>query len=130
VGGGALKEEGEEARGGRGGGTAREVGDDLTGGPHLSVAAWEKERGRVGEWAAWAGEEMGRWDFVGRCEKKERRGEGKGGPRVRREGGPRGWADRVCFVFFPFFPFLFKSIFKPISNLLNSNLLHVFKFKF
>jgi hypothetical protein len=29
-----------------------------------------------------------------------------------------------------FFPFLFKSIFKPISNLLNSNLLHVFKFKF
>jgi hypothetical protein len=29
-----------------------------------------------------------------------------------------------------FFSFSFQIHFKPISNLLNSNLLHVFKFKF
>jgi hypothetical protein len=72
------------------------LGTHLTGGPHLSV------RGR---------------------EEGER----------RRLCGPRGpiadWAGGVGldwllgFVFFSFsFPFLFKSIFKPISNLLNSNL--------
>jgi hypothetical protein len=46
-----------------------------------------------------------------------------------------GWAvgldggnglDRFCFFLFSFFQILFK----PISNLFHSNLLHLFKFKF
>jgi hypothetical protein len=109
VGGGALKEEGEEARGGRGGGVGvREgggrwrkkgrgswrLGTHLTGGPHLSA------RG------------------------SERRGRGTGaGPRVGRKWCrlQRGWwvglAGKVCF--FLFFQILFNTSFQ---HLLNSNL--------
>jgi hypothetical protein len=45
----------------------------------------------------------------------------------KKERGEVGWAEkreRVGSLFF------FKSFFKPISNLLNSNLFHVFKLKF
>jgi hypothetical protein len=60
-----------------------------------------------------------------------KRGSGPCGPEGLGRGGDgglgsRGRLDRfVClFVFF------FKPIFKPISNLFKSNLLHLFKFKF
>jgi hypothetical protein len=54
---------------------------------------------------------------------------GRGGG--RKEGEVRWAAGGLgCFVFLFFLPFLFKSILKSISNLLNSNLLHVFKLKF
>jgi hypothetical protein len=57
---------------------------------------------------------MGLKQKLGRGEKKERRGD-----------GPRGIG--LGFVFFFFF-FLFFS--NPLQTLLNSHLLHVFKFKF
>jgi hypothetical protein len=70
VGGGALRGRG----GGRGGRTAPrqcdprghgrerrpEVGDDLTGGPHLSVAAWERGREAGVGGPAWAERWLGR----------------------------------------------------------------------
>jgi hypothetical protein len=61
--------------------------------------------------------------------------EREGGRRAERAGlgqnlrwAAAGKGDWVDLLFFSFF--LFKSFFKPISNLLNSNLLHVFKLKF
>jgi hypothetical protein len=86
-----------------GGGAGEEGGwrweTSPTGGPHLSVRG--RERRGEGGGRKWAG--LGRI-----CD------------------GSRGWVRIGLICFFSFF---FKSFFKPISNLLNSNLFHVFKLK-
>jgi hypothetical protein len=65
---------------------------------------------------------------------RERGGKGAGavGPKGL-VGRGLGWVVSFFFLFFSFLffsSFSFQILFKPISNLLNSNLLHVFKFKF
>jgi hypothetical protein len=67
---------------------------------------------------------------VGEREREEREGGGGVGRLWAERGWAAGWVRLGgCFLFF-FFSFLFKSNFKPISNLLNSNLFHLFKLKF
>jgi hypothetical protein len=64
---------------------------------------------------------------VGKRE-RERRGGGRWwavGPEVERPAG-FGWAGGLGLFFF----FFFKSISNQFQTLLNSNLLHLFKFKF
>jgi hypothetical protein len=72
-----------------------------TGGPHLSAA-----------------EREGRWE-AGRV------GRNGDGPRLELDNEGGSWAGVAGL-----FCFFFKSFFKPISNILNSNLFHVFKLKF
>jgi hypothetical protein len=72
----------------------------------------ERERGEAGaKWAA-----LGR-KLVGPAGKRKKGEVGRG----------VGWL--FCFFSF-FFSFSFQILFKLISNLLNSNLFHVFKLKF
>jgi hypothetical protein len=88
----------------------------LTGGPRPSVRGREEgERGA----GFWAGSETGRRPAAEINRKKE------GG-----EMGRVGRMGREEFFFFFFFSF-FKSLFlNQFQTFLNSNLLHVFKFKF
>jgi hypothetical protein len=93
-----------------------EVGDDLDRWAP-PVGGCVRERGREGEWAAWAGEEMGRRRFHGPLRKKRKKEEkGRGGPRGKEGGwaGPRVEVRWVCF--FLFFQIHFKPIFQPFLN--------------
>jgi hypothetical protein len=81
------------------------------------VGERERERRGGGRWWAVGPEEGKR---ATQEEKKQEVGRGS-----RWAGGGLGRLDRFCF-----FLFFFKSISKLFQTLLNSNLLHLFKFKF
>jgi hypothetical protein len=97
-------------RAARGGGGWR-LGTSPTGGPHLSARG--RERGEE----AGAGGPLGRKWELGRGWKKN-------------EGGEVGRGVGLAVSLSLFFFFFFKSISNQFQTLLNSNLLHLFKFKF
>jgi hypothetical protein len=76
------------------------------------------------------GEEADGWAPSAREREGERRGTGAGGPAwAESRDGPRGLGWVCCF--FSFFSFSFSNPFlNQFQTFLNSNLLHVFKFKF
>jgi hypothetical protein len=76
------------------------------------------------------GEEADGWAPSTREREGERRGTGDGGPAwAENRDGPRGIGLGLLFFFF--FSFSFSNPFlNQFQTFLNSNLLHVFKFKF